>query len=131
MANLLLRQSWFGRVLSSLIMAVKVLLLVVLMQAYTNIAFANTVLGPGASVTCGSWVQSRSGRGQFPEDTEFGLTSWALGYLSGRGVSEDRDPIGRIDSSGIRVWLDRYCQNHPLVPFTDALSVLFHTLNRY
>lgn len=65
------------------------------------------VFGVGTA-SCGRWVEA-------PKDSlpAEGYLAWVLGFLSGAGWA-GADTIRDIDNDAIKVWMNNYCQAHPL-----------------
>jgi len=110
-------------------------------------AFSGYALDVGAN-SCTKWVEARRVRGG-PTDTMH--TAWVYGYLSATagllvgeasgavfmgknelGLIEKADILNPklIDANAINVWMDKYCQAHPLEKVADAVLVLVSELKQ-
>ena len=94
------------KLLSSTLLAITVSLFV------TN-GFAGSIRGAGAG-TCGEWVESRKTVNDWS-----GTLHWIQGFISSynyfsyKGKNPDALYEG-ITHQSIAVWMDNYCQQHPL-----------------
>ena len=82
------------------------------------------VYGAGQA-SCGTYVSEPDGSAPKLVDL-----SWALGYISAIDlweVTENRK-FAKVDNNAVGVWLDNYCQAHPLDSFHDAVEHLSVTL---
>ena len=82
--------------------------------------------------SCGSWVESRHSRSQWPGGV---FLNWAFGYLQGfsEGVNvfgqlqhpaTMEDLLAKADVPAMKNWLDNYCKAHPLDSFSKAVNQL-------
>jgi hypothetical protein len=71
---------------------------------------AHVVYGHG-NASCGSWVSDTS------ELIRAAKQAWVLGFLSGVGYAGVS--LNKTDSDAVSVWMNNYCQAHPL----DTISV--------
>jgi hypothetical protein len=74
-----------------------------------------SVYGSGA-FSCGRWVAD-----QQTEQTQLDMhfeQIWVLGYVSGAGAFATV-PLADTDANAIKLWIDNYCQAHPL----DRISI--------
>ena len=84
------------------------------------------VWGSG-TVSCGTWITHR-GSNSFLADAEF---SWVQGFITGlnAGLPNDSSNYGQVgaqlDPNAVEVWVDNYCQAHPLNDLADAATVLY------
>lgn len=88
------------------------------------------VLGPGA-ISCGKYVEyRRDSANPISENMSLGDLVWVLGYLTAYNnyVSVDGNITANTDSSGIQLWVDNYCQAHPLDSLSSATSALIAEL---
>ncbi len=74
--------------------------------------------------TCGQYVQA-------DESQKSIYVTWALGYIAGAN-SRDHG-TGRMAGNGweqaaVTVWLQNYCNDHPLARFLTAAELLRHEL---
>ena len=80
-----------------------------------------TIMGSGAKVSCGVWLEARRDLRDRVGNT-YGLQGWALGYMSGAAsYGSVGDILGNTDLNGVSYWLDNYCNSHPAVPFSDGV----------
>ena len=80
-------------------------------------ANAETVIG---ARSCGQWM----GRNANSIDRMV-QESWLLGMLSGLALGTKFDFLAQTDAKSIYLWMDNYCQSHPLdnmVQGADALG---------
>ena len=56
--------------------------------------------------------------------------TWASGYLTAMGVWQavENRAMAKTDVDAIEVWLNNYCQAHPLRDFASAVGELARTL---
>jgi hypothetical protein len=100
--------------------------LLVLIGGVTTTANAAGMLVYGnGSDSCGQWTEARKSE---PHGTWTAMElSWILGYLTGsQAVAERREGLRyrHADSDAITVWIDNYCQAHPLLEIYEATVAL-------
>jgi hypothetical protein len=84
------------------------------------------VWGSG-TVSCGTWVTNRSNN----PDMVFMEFSWVQGFITGLNAglpieSSNNGHVGaHLDTNAAQVWLDNYCQAHPLDELSDASLALY------
>jgi hypothetical protein len=86
------------------------------------------LIGSGTE-SCGSWSAHRHEYRQGAPVTH-GMqiaqqeASWVLGFLSGIGFMHhnDDDPLDGVDANGVWVWIDNYCQAHPIEAIGQAAA---------
>lgn len=96
---------------------------VVLFLTASSVVHADlvTIMGSGAKVSCGVWLDSRQDHTDRLSNT-YGLLGWALGYISGAAIYGDiGNPLSRTDDKGITYWLDNFCMSHPTTQFSNAV----------
>jgi hypothetical protein len=77
-----------------------------------------TTFGTGAS--CGTWLQQPRN----PQDY-----AYVFGFLSGANQWTGMpDFLVGTDMAGLVVWLDRYCQTHPLESLRNGVQALIQEL---
>jgi hypothetical protein len=83
--------------------------------------------GPGVN-SCGKWVQDK--QGQSPSRvTAYDIAgTWVTGFISGYGyVGPTLRPT---DFAGIVVFMDSYCESHPLDTIAAGAQALVHELSK-
>lgn len=91
----------------------------------------HAVYGVGNS-SCGTWSTarrdetSRSPVAGFKRDL---FTTWIQGYLTASGAYADGD-LRRVDADAVKVWVDRYCDSHPVETLNEASRALVAMLSR-
>ena len=70
--------------------------------------------------SCGAWVANSREAG-FAQATD---QTWLVGYLSGIAIGMSKDFLKDIDSPSIYLWVDSYCQAHPLLRIDNAGTAL-------
>ena len=72
--------------------------------------------------SCGGWITAR--RSQSGMALQF--QAWVIGFLTGRATAgADREDLLRgMDSPSAFVWIDNYCQSHPLDRLWQAADAL-------
>jgi hypothetical protein len=89
--------------------------LAVVLMAGSAEAADHTGMGNGTA-SCGTWtVARRDGRAVAHQE-------WVLGFLTGFGFGRagNSDPLNGVDGQWVWVWIDNYCQAHPLDPILKA-----------
>jgi hypothetical protein len=83
-----------------------------------------TIYGFGAR-SCGAWVEARREESL----TATAYEGWMLGFVSGYGYGSE-DQLRVTDAKAMSVWLDNYCQAHPLDTIAVASQALVRELAR-
>ncbi|BDC37783.1 hypothetical protein PTKU15_10800 [Paraburkholderia terrae] len=86
----------------------------------TTSAYATTTIG---NRTCGQW----SARKQNTYIT-FAIEAWLMGYMTGLAVASGDDVLAGTDADSIYLWMDNYCQSHPLDRVGTGATDLFFEL---
>ena len=71
----------------------------------------------GAS-SCGQWVADRS------TDRDEYVTTWLVGYLSGKAVATGKNFLKNTDNKSVYLWMDNYCRSNPLRHISDGADDL-------
>lgn len=77
--------------------------------------------------SCGAYLEAlnkgRSGRG-YNEENEYIV--WARGYLSAYNhyMSNTYSILGQTDLEGAMAFIEKYCRENPLSPFSEAVEEL-------
>jgi hypothetical protein len=75
--------------------------------------------------SCGMWLEYRTTYSNSVRTAQ--MEGWAIGYLSGTAVwSDNLDPLQGVDADAVFYWLDNYCREHPIDPFSKALAAFVH-----
>ncbi|MGF6837094.1 hypothetical protein QF001_000961 [Paraburkholderia youngii] len=80
------------------------LLAAALLVAHTS--FALSTLG---NPSCGMWVKRKT-----DQLVDMGNTSWLMGFMTGIAVGTGVDMLANADGESLELWMDNYCQAHPL-----------------
>ncbi len=76
--------------------------------------------------TCGTYVTEQHGS----PDKVMNVT-WALGFITGVGIvwkATVHTQMADTDEGAVEIWLNNYCQAHPLEQFANAVNALAETL---
>lgn len=66
--------------------------------------------------SCGAWVQSADD----PNIRQV-YTQWFRGFLSGYNYGDEKYTVNtNINAATITLFIDKYCRENPLMPFTSA-----------
>jgi hypothetical protein len=85
-----------------------------------------SIWGAGGG-SCGTWVTDRHSNSDMAYD-EF---TWVQGYITGLNAglpnkSSNNGQVGaQLDPNAAEVWLDTYCQAHPIDMLSDAAYQLY------
>jgi hypothetical protein len=78
-----------------------------------------------AEASCGDYIGTDA-------ETKRSYESWLLGYIS--GVNHYRagkpDFTNHAEVEGLNQWMENYCREHPLDPYSDAADALLSELKR-
>jgi hypothetical protein len=74
---------------------------------------------------CGKWME-RKGDGYASVANE----AWLGGALSGIAMISNNDFIKGTDAASLYLWMDNYCQAHPLDDVADGAMALAAELTR-
>lgn len=77
----------------------------------------NGVIYGAGNSSCGRWLEDRK------SDDWFGKGQWMLGFISAASVFDVVD-LKRSDSAAFAAFADKYCTEHPLDQFSDAVRAL-------
>jgi len=77
----------------------------------------------GAS-SCGEWIKDRADNSVENKILWSFKELWLLGYLSGIAVSKNQNLLNGIDAASIELWMDNYCNSHPLDDIGDGGDAL-------
>jgi hypothetical protein len=103
------------------IFAVLLLILSIPSPSLADASSSYNTLGIGTA-SCGTWVSARENT-QDPQ-VSYMAESWIEGFLSAAApVSLGRiQPLDGMDSDGIFVWIDNFCQENPIKYLSDAVT---------
>jgi hypothetical protein len=76
----------------------------------------------GATTDCGLWVAARK------KDRADALENWLIGTLDGMAIGTDKDfwrKGGQVSREAVFLWMDNYCQSHPLNSVISGTDTLF------
>ena len=79
-----------------------------------------------ADTSCGAWTRSAT-----REAARAQYASWFRGFVSGHnfGNPESQVPMGQMpDDATLYLYIDKYCRDNPLNPFTSAAFRLVEEL---
>lgn len=71
------------------------------------------VYGAG-TLSCGTWIEERK------KENWYDTGQWIVGYISAAGYYGNPS-LRKTDSDAIAVFMDNYCQAHPLEDIVQAL----------
>lgn len=77
------------------------------------------IIGAGVQ-SCGSWTEAA----QLDGSTKWGNIEWMEGYLSGQAQLSGLNLVKGQDMNGLKLWVDNYCQAHPLYTVETAVIAL-------
>jgi hypothetical protein len=76
--------------------------------------------------SCGRWLNGKATTSWSRVTDE----SWLIGFLSGTGMEADKDFLKGTDNLSILLWVDNYCQTHPLSNVGEAGIELTNELRK-
>jgi hypothetical protein len=66
--------------------------------------------------SCGAWSQTAD-----DPNTRQAYTQWFRGFLSGYNYGDEKYTVNtNINAATITLFIDKYCRENPLLPFTSA-----------
>jgi len=81
--------------------------------------------GTGSTESCGSWLQDeKDGWSSHVYNQNVG---WLTGYVSAFSVATGQR-YKDTDVSAMLIYMNSYCQKHPLEPFATGARMLVHEL---
>lgn len=112
--------SKWGRTMKGFIRIQFFILLLILFSSLSANAGGYYIYGEGQR-SCGTWVFQRENNSFSPKG------DWMLGAISAVGYYDVRD-LKEADVDAMFVWIDNYCQDHPLKDFGQAVYALIERL---
>ena len=91
--------------------------IVVMMAGAASSARLSYTVGGEGTNSCGSWTAKRL------IQTAVAPEQWTLGFLSGIGAAGEFfnvHPLNRMSADVVWIWIDRYCDAHPLHDISKA-----------
>ena len=71
-------------------------------------------------ISCGAWAQSADN-----PNTRQVYTQWFRGFLSGYNYGDEKYTVNtNINATTISLFIDKYCRENPLLPFTSGALLL-------
>lgn len=93
------------------------------LATHTVVAADNAACTGYCGTSCGKIVSSSQNTQKY--------FIWALGYLSGLNTGfESGQTTNLIDTEGMKLWLQNYCDEHPLDLYMTANLNLWHELRK-
>jgi hypothetical protein len=80
---------------------------------------------------CGTWIAEKPVGDRSAANkswTRIVAESWVVGFLSGYAVASNQEFLKGVDSEGLFIWIDNYCQKNPLNHIGDASEELAQEL---
>jgi len=81
--------------------------------------------GLGAA-SCGKWTSAVA----LENYTYVAMVQWLNGYLTAYSawVEGESGPVSKLDTEGLKAWVDNYCRDNPLKSVSTAASKLISTI---
>ena len=105
--------------------ALRAIILTALLLCGPGLARATVIMGPGGA-SCGTWASDRQrdqSRSQLNQ-------AWVLGYVTAYNLYKPpQEGMAKpVDSRGIMLWIDNYCDANPQKDISDAARALIESL---
>lgn len=83
------------------------------------IATSASAMGTLGDRSCGTWGTEKA-----DPTMRMGDTAWLMGFMTGNALGSGYDIVNGVDGNALMVWVDNYCQAHPLYNASNAAMAL-------